>query len=331
MYIFDIPNGLQALHAVGQLQRYGTILKDVTNGRIVGHLKEAGAFSQAMAMLPVNPLSTALEVGSMVSQNAQLSALQAAMGTVQILSGVGAVASVANLGVSVAGFAVVLTKLKRMDAKLDQVLRGIDEVRLQVEQANFTLDAIQSSRLRAAADALEKAEGATTSANRARLLGDASRAFGEQRNYYYLLLEKAALWDHPEVPIDAILEAHARYVAVAMGELQAEFLQGDMGAYRRSVEMIAAQHAPFGELDGARVLRTRSDRALEKGTAEQLKVLSPAVAAQLAAARAVLREDHARIETMTVEADYIERRRLDPYEYLADLKQKPDGIVLLAA
>lgn len=331
MYQFDIPSGLKALYDAGQLRRYGAVLKDVSTGRYVGQLKEVGSLGQEIASLPVNPLSTGVEVLNLVGQNAQLSALMAAMGTVQLLSGVAAVASVANLGVSVAGFAIVLTKLKRMDAKLDQVLRGLDYVREQVEQANFTLDAIQLSELRAAADSLEKAEGATSASNRARLLGDASRLFAKQRHYYFLLLEKAALWEHPEVPIDAILEAHARYVAVAMGELQAEFLQGDMGAYRRSGEMIAGQHRPFAALDTAAVLRTRSDRALETGTAAHLKVLAPAVASQLSTARAVLKEDQARIETMSVEANYIERNKLDPYEYLSDLKRRPDGIVLLEA
>ena len=42
-------------------------------------------------------------------------------------------------------------------------------------------------------------------------------------------------------------------------------------------------------------------------------------------------EDQARIETMTVEADYVERRGLDPYEYIAELKRRPDGIALLEA
>ena len=34
---------------------------------------------------------------------------------------------------------------------------------------------------------------------------------------------------------------------------------------------------------------------------------------------------------MTVEADYLERHRLDPYEYVAELRHRPDGIALLEA
>jgi len=328
---FDIPLKLRPLYEAQRLIRYGAILKDSNTGLIVGHLKEAGQFGRMLATLPVSPLSGAAELAGLVSQNAQLSAIQGALGTVQLLSTVSAVASVANLGVSVAGFAMVLTKLKRMDAKLDQVLRGLDFIKEQVAQANFTLDAIQLSELRAAADFLEKAEGASNAGNRARLLGEASSLFSKQRHYYFQLLEKAALWQHHEVPVDAILEAHARYVAVAMGELQAEFLQGDMGAFKRSVQMVTEQHQPFGALDAVQVLRTRSDAALKAGSHANLKVLTPVMAAQLKAAQAILREDQARIETMTVEADYLEAKKLDPYEYLADLRRRPDGLVLFEA
>jgi len=330
-YLFDVPTHLKPLFDAGRIALRGVILKDVQTGRIVGHLKEAGQLGQVLARLPLNPLSSAAELANLVAQNQSLAAIQSALGTVQVLSAVGAVASVANLGVSVVGFAMVLTKLKRMDAKLDQVLNGLDFVKEQIKQANFTLDAIQLSELRAAADSLEKAEGATNPQNRSRLLGDASQLFSKQRHYYFQLLERAALWPHPEVPVDAIVEAHARYVAVAMGELQAEFLQGDMGAYRRSIQMITEQHRPFGTIDAVKIFRTRSDAALASGTENHLKVLTPQLAQQLSAARSILEEDHARIESMTVEADYLQKHNLDPYEYLAELRKRPDGFVVLAA
>lgn len=248
-----------------------------------------------------------------------------------MLSSVSAVASVANLGVSVAGFAVVLTKLYRMDGKLDAILKDLDAVKEMVRETNFTLDAVQLSELRTAADCLADAESSSDAKNRRRLLSDAAVMFRKQRHYYAQLLERAALWERDDVPVSAIVEAHARFVAVAMGELQAVFLQGDMGAYLNAVRTIASQHAPFARLDAAAVLRARSEAGLRRGVEEQIRRITPDLASELSGARALLLKDHARVVTMTADADFVEGNRLDSFEWFAEQKRRAPGIAVLVA
>src|SRR4051812_6452163 len=113
-----IPMGIPAalLRAVidGRALRYGCLVKDVATGRILGHLKDVGRLSATLAGIPLDPVTTAVQLGQWIDTHGQLRHIRQTLDHLHLISSVGAVASVVGLGVSVAGFAMVLRRLDRL-------------------------------------------------------------------------------------------------------------------------------------------------------------------------------------------------------------------------
>lgn len=138
---FDIP--LQYLSRVdaGELIRYGGILKNAETGKIVAHLQETGVFdvawSNAAGLMP----GALCNAGSMVpGVGAVLNALQAhrtdtklngltnMVSNLQTLNLVGTVASVAGIGVTVIGTAMVLQRISAVNRGIEQLEAKIDDL-----------------------------------------------------------------------------------------------------------------------------------------------------------------------------------------------------------
>ena len=123
----------QFLHVVAQgaARRYGCIIKDQATGRILGHLKEVGKWANALPSLPLNPVSTAVEIAQWLSTQSQLSAIRETLHHLQLMTSVGAAASVAGLGVSAVGFGLVLRRLERLE---EHVNAGIHNILVQIDK-----------------------------------------------------------------------------------------------------------------------------------------------------------------------------------------------------
>ena len=126
-FLYKIPAEFLARFRNGDLQLFGAILKDAVTGRIVGQVQETGAldgllrtaFSGLSEVINngLNPVSAATGVMSVV-QNHQirnrLIDMQASLGLLQNLQLGTLAVSGLGLGVSVAGFAVMIQKLGRI-------------------------------------------------------------------------------------------------------------------------------------------------------------------------------------------------------------------------
>lgn len=86
----------------GRVVRYGCILKEGGNGRIVGHLKELTGLSRTLADIPLGPAlagaSGAAQIGQWLDTHHQLGQVRQLLDHLGLVSSVGAVASVAGLG-----------------------------------------------------------------------------------------------------------------------------------------------------------------------------------------------------------------------------------------
>lgn len=103
------------------------MVKDAISKQVVSHLQPAGALTKVLASVTGGPLG-ALDAVSSVAANAQLIQIKSLLETLQTVATIGAAASVLNLGVSIGGFALVLSKLRAMDAKLDGIARQLDAI-----------------------------------------------------------------------------------------------------------------------------------------------------------------------------------------------------------
>lgn len=118
---------------VGELVRYGAVLKDSATGRIVAHVQETGLLQKALHTgLSFNPLDPIGAVTGVIGvmQNEQikkrLDVMQSMLGGMQVLQIASLASSVAGIGVTAAGTAIILQRLKAVDAGLRDIVGRID-------------------------------------------------------------------------------------------------------------------------------------------------------------------------------------------------------------
>lgn len=155
----------------------------------------------------------------------QLNRIQQTLNTVQTLATVGAVASVASLGMSIAGFAVVLVKLARIEGKLDEVLAQGGRVRRLMERLHVKVDSLAAAVLRSRLEEVDMARLYEESRRRDSLRNSVEK-LAELRHYYGALLASPEFCALGTDNILGLLDTQERLVAACQGELLAEFLLG---------------------------------------------------------------------------------------------------------
>lgn len=124
-YLMQVPPAFWAKIAKGGAYVEGSLVKDSATKLILTHLQPTGQLTNVLASVAGGPLGAITAVSSVVA-NAQLVQIKSLLETLQTVATIGAAASVLNLGVSIGGFALVLSKLRAMDAKLDGIAQKID-------------------------------------------------------------------------------------------------------------------------------------------------------------------------------------------------------------
>ncbi len=321
MISFAVPAQFIAKVACGELVRYGGILKDVDTGQIVGHLKEVGNLAETLSNL------TPMGVLSQLGQHIQLAKIQETLETLQIISSVGAITSIATLGVCVAGFISVNNKLNQLNTKLDGILKEIKAIRETVERMNIKWDSLTLARLQTASERLIIAQSADTEYRRNCLLEKACNDFGELKNYYLSLVENNDFWINGDIPVDNAVEIYSRIIVCCLGQLHSEFLLGDLSAFKATLRIVNNKVSNISKFDKIKALRARTD-SMSTDIFSMTKNRQN-IAIQLKNAHLVINETNARVDTMFIEADYVEKSGLNPYIYIKYLREQDPNIVLI--
>lgn len=135
--LYKIPEALLGAIGTGHASLVGAVIKEVGSGRILAHVQPTGIFGAVMQS-SLQGLGSTLSQGFnplgivTVIQNQQIKSrlgqLQSAMGLLQNLQ-VGTLAvSGMGLGVSVAGFAIMLKQLKKIENQISGLGDRIDRV-----------------------------------------------------------------------------------------------------------------------------------------------------------------------------------------------------------
>ena len=158
---FEIPVHMLMRFNAGELIRYGTILKDVATGKIVGHVQETGVaqslLSSALSGLPtpVSMVSDLVNVGSGIYTARQISHLKVMMETLQSLQIATLGVSLVGVGVTVAGFVYMHKRFNALDGRINQVIESIQrgfedqrkaDLRVQLARTRSFLDRAQHAR-----------------------------------------------------------------------------------------------------------------------------------------------------------------------------------------
>ena len=125
----EIP--IRVLKAVLKFRRNGSTLLDAA-GRIVGFLQETGLLREAIRKGPAANILNAANI----AKDGQLNPMSSALSTLQLLGGVNLAASLVGIGVSVAGFAIVLNRLENLQVIADEARREAVAARLAAERAD---------------------------------------------------------------------------------------------------------------------------------------------------------------------------------------------------
>ncbi|WP_288414971.1 hypothetical protein [uncultured Novosphingobium sp.] len=135
VFLREIPAALQAGIRSGQLDVYGSVIRNVSNGQIAGFLQETSALSKVAALVnagPAAPLQL-VSAGVQILQNEQIktgiSAVQQSLAVLNELQIANLALGAAGIGVTAVGFAVMSKKIDRvredvrvLDGKLDRLL-----------------------------------------------------------------------------------------------------------------------------------------------------------------------------------------------------------------
>jgi hypothetical protein len=327
---FVIPTEFILKVSSGEYVRYGTIIKD-SSGKIVGHLKEAGIESVLKDFkIPINPLSAGTEfikATSGIAQNFQLREMHKLMESMQLVNNIGAVASVATLGVSVAGFAVVTQKLNQLEEKLDFTLEKVDRVLEIVENLNMKQEILEFAEIKTASEQLHNALFTEDIIRRKDLLTQANHIFHKYKNFYLKIAQDKSIWYDGQLPIEVANELYARYITCVMGQLYSEFLLGDLSCFRESWKVINKEVKTISDIDKIKILRNKSDIK----ASEIFGIDYDDLATKISNTQKILVETSNRVESMDYEAQYLLESNIEPFEYLKSLRNIETGLVLIKA
>lgn len=151
--VFDVPALVAQGLMNGSLERVGGVVRDSSSKQVVMWLQEGG--SQASKVLAQPPLA----------------------GGANALAAASPLLATANLGVSVAGFAVVLQQLNRISEQ-------IKAVEAKVDRANHKLDDGWLAKLKAGINACQNAVELQNPSLRIQMAGDAINLLHEARHYF---------------------------------------------------------------------------------------------------------------------------------------------------
>jgi hypothetical protein len=312
---FVVP---EALSDPALYKRIGAVIWEISNNKIAGHVQEKRGF-ELLSRLPIpggNPLNLAVDA----MQSGQMVMIQRTLNSVQSLATVGAVASVASLGVSIAGFAVVLAKLNRMDGKLDKMLGETARLRGLVEGLGVKVDALPMSQLRARLEEVGLARRYDP-IRRRDSLRDSVEKLSELRHFYGSLLASPDFCSLGTDNMLALADTHERLVAACQGELFAEFmLGGDPGvmAERWRLQQKVFETVAWSDSEALYDLTAQGDR--DAGVFKVTKAEDRLARVQTLAA--IREESIARLASMPLLTAHLHERGVTADEYMRALDEQ---------
>jgi hypothetical protein len=276
---FKVPEAYLTDVAAGALRRIGTTLRDTQTGRIVAHLQETGTY---LAKLGAgNPAGLLLGGGNLASSlaaNRQLEQVKSMLSGLQMLGAATLAASVVGVGVSAAGFALVLRRLAGLEGQVRAA--GADALAARV--------------------AAERVEAQWSAAQRAlveHLLGRAEEAWERS--------DAVSVWREVEGPLD-LAQCYWRHLVAGQGDgglfldPRFEFAQA-AAAYEAVLVLAHARVQVLLLLEERRAARRCLAEALEWHGVTVLPLEPERVAAARAralAGSAGLRETDARLQLL---------------------------------
>jgi len=134
---FEIPDRFLAAVGTGIVRRIGTTLRDRGTGRILAHLQETSFLPDAFgAGNPVGLILWAGRLASSIAANVQLEQVKSMLSTLQLLNMASLAASVVGIGVSAAGFSLVLQRVRNVEQRIVGLHQDVSAGRRAAERVD---------------------------------------------------------------------------------------------------------------------------------------------------------------------------------------------------
>jgi hypothetical protein len=324
MISFVIPSKFISPVKSGKLVRYGCIIKDAHTGQIVGHLKEVGNLSNTLSnIIPANPLNPLNSVTSIIS-NIQLYNIEKTLSSLKLISTVGAISSIATLGVSIVGFFIVNKKLDKIEKKLDVIIKQNDKIIKLLEKHHLEKQMLHFAEIKMASELLEDAQETNDIDRRKELLFASNEIFRKYNNFYQQLVSNN-IWYDNQISLEESYALYNRYIFCVNGELHSEFLLGDLKVFYKSWERNNNKVRAMNNFDLKKAFRVRSDNDISLFNTLNYDDLID----KIKNIKSIIHETSKRIETLNIEAKYLEKSGIEPIEYIKFLRKQKDNIVLI--
>jgi len=133
---FEVPAKFAGELASGSIVRVGALLKDTGSGQIIAHLQETGLAQNLLnsaVSSPFSPLQV-LNTPSSLLANVQLAQLKSMVEGLQMLQFANLGATVAGIGVSAIGFALMNKKLNGLQSQMTTFESRVEERFMQLHE-----------------------------------------------------------------------------------------------------------------------------------------------------------------------------------------------------
>ena len=159
----QVPEHLMAGIRSGEVKVYGSIIRSVVSGQIVGHLQETSGFAKlggialaAPASVPLAGVGLAVDLVGQGVNYVQNEQIKAALDVVQNLQVANLTLGVVGIGVSVAGFAVLSAKINRIEASVDAMADRLTQLASGADWLRHDRIAEDFTRLRTLAEQMDE-------------------------------------------------------------------------------------------------------------------------------------------------------------------------------
>lgn len=330
---FKIPEKFKDAVKRGAVRRVGTLLmsNDGEGSRIVGHLQEAGGFPRPS--LPTGPLSMITEGGKLVSavgQNIQLEQVKSSLSTLKLMSSATLGASLVGIGVSVAGFAMLNSKVNQVNARLASVSEDALETRITADQ----IARRQGARDRAPLSAmLHEAEEAWLRSNPTAIWTDiASRLLVEDHYYREFVIgaqESPNIFLDPNISFEESATAFEALHQVGSARLKTLLLLNEMDAALGYAEDLSSWTEDIlSKISPAKIKQKKVE--LTASRAEQdPRDIAPKLLRASEQFMARCRQLEVNAETRPKLLETLIEKGIDGHEYIASLRGEDEQPVLV--
>jgi hypothetical protein len=320
----EVPAALRAGLGAGEYQVYGSIIRSLGTGQIVGHLQEAGGLgsllSTASSLSPISLLLSGAEIVQNEQIKSTLSQVQSAVKATQQLTAASLGVGIAGIGISVAGFAVLARKIEIVRSEIANLRERIDEVGAKVDALHQDSIANFLDELRACALGMDEGWRLSEAGAEARwrlVAGEALRLLVrfERRSRALLATDSTGLLSADPL-LDALSLSNAIRVAAlsASGEEEAAAFAAAEGA-----RLIFGLTAELGLADLARA----RVRELEVGMATKQWAESHKLAVnELKPVAAKMRQREASAATLGAPLAELKRRGIKARDWLAAAREE---------